>query len=410
MSFNRGLSTASRFVWIGLNHLAYEQNNTCIEGSVKSIGNRLGLCDRTFKKAIEELRKARLLTLINMKTNLGANSFKYDLTPILNASCNEELSHPSFRNLLLSQKPFAGKKITVRQRMLMIAVLAISEEFGFVTDLHKVKLSKLTGIPRHNISPNLFKLEAKGLISPIIQSNSKKSIWAHQPELSAGSSGIKLLFSSYQYLETKVISLFTRNKELEKQLSTLDPLKLGKKPMNYPNMRWADIDRHLSNPFHTAPDMARQSLLEAITLESGRTVWKRLEKKNLLFDLNLVLLQAAVQILLSTDSSGMYNESAQTNDMIQQQLQFFPITPKQRETLIQIAVLLSAMIATAIKNQIKHIFPKWRLTGSHIWIVSLHPILTLHCYGANESGMSKNYIFNYEPNYNDRNETSRSGT
>ncbi len=390
---------------MGLLYLASESSNICVQGSVRNICDHLGLCDKTFKKAVEELQIYSLLYLSDTKTNLGANSFKYFPTFPPNTSFNQkELSDFLCRDALLSQRPFRDKKITVNQRMLMIAVRAIMDEFSIVTALHTVKLSALTGIPSRNILPNLIKLEATELIIPItglnFKQSKKKYIWAYQPKFVTNPSEIKIQFDRNNYSEIRIVSLLARRNELEEQLYTLPQSDYRKRPDNCFNMRWAEIEGFLCQPFPTAPDVICNSLLEAI--DADKYVWHKLERDGLLIYLDVLLQLAAIQILSSQASgvaSDTYRKCADTESMIQSNLTFFPVTSSQKAALKRIMVPLSKMIATTVQNQIAHFTPELELSECQIRLESLKPLLTLHCCGSKKVSEAGIYILRYEESY-----------
>ncbi|MGR5144451.1 helix-turn-helix domain-containing protein, partial [Photobacterium sp. DNB23_23_1] len=68
------LSPSSRLLWLGMLHLSFESNECFVQGSVKELSSRFGLCDKTFQKAVGELETSNLLYRPKVKTSLGANS------------------------------------------------------------------------------------------------------------------------------------------------------------------------------------------------------------------------------------------------------------------------------------------------------------------------------------------------
>jgi hypothetical protein len=405
---------------MGLLCLAEGDPNLCVQGSVRSICGHLGLCDKTLRKAVEELQANSLLFLSDTKTNLGANSFKYFPTFPPNFPFNKkELTDQLCSDVLFSQRPNGGKKITVNQRVLMVAGLSIIDRFGLITALHTVYISKLTGVPCRNILPNLLKLEAKGFLTPItglgFGQKTKKPIWAYQFKLSKNSSEVRLEFDRFGYSEVEIVSLLIRLEELKKELRKLDELKtqlcprerndLIKKEGSDFDIGLADIEYYLCSPFSSVPDDICHSLLEAI--DAGQLVWRRLERDGLVVYLDLLLQITAAQIINNRSSvlaSDMYRECNVTSSMVLHQLNCFPITSNQREVLAQIMVLLSKMVATAIMNQIARGIPELKLNGCDLYIESLKPHLVFHCCGSQKVSEVSTYILKYEPKYKEKND------
>lgn len=404
-SIQGSLSPASRLVWIALQDLASSQSRLFVEGGVRNICKHLNLCDKTFKKAVDELQKNRLLTLREAQTSLGAHSFQYFPASPPNALlCKTRAMHFNYRDALLTQKDFGCERITVNQRILMIALLAITDGCGFVTELHVATLSQLTGIPSRNILSNLDKLKTKGLLARITslrsEQRNKKTHWAYQLSSGAHPSKVKCVFDRGVHSEVPVISLLTQRKDIEEELHSLDIRLQNRWALKNFRMTSSAIEYYLYSAFLGAPEDVRHSLIKAI--DSYRVTWKKLSGNGLLVYVDWLLQLAAIQKINYQSESpipDMYTECLHTENLIKTQVNFFPLSPKQKEALIQILMPLSKMVATAMKNEINNVLPKVGLGQCQILVESFSQWMANHTGKPDQVSGYDLKILKYEPRY-----------
>ncbi len=399
-SRQRTLTPASRFIWIALLNLTSSKSRF-VEGSVENVCNRLGLCDKTFKKAVDELKNTNLLKLHKVQTNLGAHSFQYEPTIPPDISLHKtEQTYSNFRNKLLSQKQFDSKRVTVSQRSLMIAVLAVTDGYGLITEFHVNKLSQLTGISNRNILSNLANLEEKGLLTLITEQTGKKTLWAYQLKYFSHISEIKCVFDRNVHSEIQVISLLIRRKEIEEKFQT-STYKLYKSWLiKQFGMKGSKVEFYLYSVFSDVPEDIRTSVLKVIG--PCRVNWQKLNNNVLHVYVDWLLQLAAIQTLryqFKYSNSNMYSNCPPIENLIKTQVSFFPLTSEQRKVLEQILVPLSKMVATAIKNKINDIFPKAELDQCQIFVESSNQWLANHADKTNELRVNNVYILEHEPRY-----------
>ncbi|AJR09791.1 hypothetical protein H744_2c3147 [Photobacterium gaetbulicola Gung47] len=401
------LSPSSRLLWLGMVYLSFESSERFVRGSVKVLCSRLGLCDKTFLKAVEELETKNLLTRSKVKTSLGANSFEYRL---INYSEGVDFItkglNTAVRDLLFNQRAGKGRKLTVSQRMLMLAVLAVEDDFGPITEFQNFDLSRLTGIPRRNISPNLLKLEAKGYLFALKREkerpSSDKQAWAYLPIIHTALSGYPLIIHGKRLTEIQVVSVLSRRKEIETSLKDNTFKKLRVNGVNDLELNEEEVKDILCKSFLSAPEKVRTPLLNVI--EKGVTLWSKLEKNALLDTLELVVCCTAIKILSMSKTVNPshpydYIECSELRTMVERNIRHLPISFNQKKLLIDIILPLSSMLAQMLINNTEKEKRRVKLTGNDISLIGLFPELVFYVNDSNSD--RKDYYFSYYENYSE---------
>lgn len=407
-SLHGSLSPASRLVWIALRDLAFSQSTDCLEGSVRSICTQLGLCDKTFKKAVDELQKNQLLTLRKIQTGLGAHSFQYVPAPPYHVALRKVGAlYSNYRNVLLREKCFGFERVTVSQRMLLIAVLAITDGCAFVTELHVPSLSKLTGLPNRNVVSNLSKLEAKGLLilktSTRAESPHRKVLWAYQLDHFAQQSEMRCVFDRNAHSEVNIISLLIRRREIEKKFCSLNHNQYNRWAKEQFGMTSSAVESYLYDAFSGAPRDIREPLLEAIN--SSRMLWQQLSRKGCLVYVDWLLQLAAIETIHRQSNEAMfdmYNQCLHTENLIKAQVQFFPLTTEQKELLARILIPLSKLVATAMTNEINDVPPEIELDQCQILVESFSQLIANRNLAQDPVCHYGLIVLKYEPRYTKR--------
>lgn len=398
------LKPASKLVWLGLALLASLNKDWSVKASMSDLCSRLGLCDKTLKRAIDELQEKNLLVRKSEKTDLGAHSYRYYLEfpkgLNLSISC---LSYKLIQDLLLKPRQL---KITANQRLLLILTLVISGRFGFISAaLHSGKMSKLTGIPKHNILPNLIKLKKEKHLTTVlgypIEKKNKPSYVFVPTVFTLSSYGIYLSITDVNDV-ILTISLLLHKKNIERFY------KDGCMHMKYGQHRLInviDILTFLDEPFFGAPSELREYLLKAIYNSS--LIWKKLERDGLLTDVSLVVHNIALQVLSechmdrskSLEPYSYFNRS-QLSSLLREQVSLFHLTKEQQDKLLEVLMPLCALIATSLKNQLP--LDDFRSdTDFSICLKSIAPMMELRIMGETE--LDKRSVFsNYRQEYGEK--------
>lgn len=412
------LSTASRFVWLGLLQLAHDQGTDRVEGSVKGVCSQLGVCDKALVMAVAELEAAGLLRRVARKTTLGANSYLYiPRHPLADGSLPVAQLSNCVREVLYRQRPFQSKvKLNVNQRLLLIMVLMIYFEDNIIMRIHTDKLSFITGIPSRNIEKNLFKMKMAGLLESVristwssyIRSKRTFPAWAYMPAIDLIDNRNEIVFNEEPDYEVQAVTLLKKKEEWIKYVekpSFVKAIPIQKIPMRWTRGR---IFRHFESPFSTVPTSVRKRLLDAI--DAVGKLWVKLGSSGFHFELNAILQLAAVHFLKRADDEGIVSpyefiDCPKATLKVQQLVQLFPIPTQQKSLLVQLCLPLCLMRARSLKNSIDRAREigniNFELSGKQFYVRHVTPTLMLYFNCPYEPEVPQKYFFPGDIDYSD---------
>jgi hypothetical protein len=168
------LSPKARLIWLIVIRQAQEFEDFRLIGTVDEICSKTGLCDRTFKIAVDELLKLGLMKRYKRTTDLGAKSYSY------RAIYDHDFSHAvndhvlRLEDQILFEKPSEEKpKLTVQLRLLFIALLIVWFEHGCISLFQTSNLEQLTGLNKRSVRAGLDKLNRDQYIRAVCSANLK---------------------------------------------------------------------------------------------------------------------------------------------------------------------------------------------------------------------------------------------
>jgi DNA-binding MarR family transcriptional regulator len=361
------LTTSEKFVLFGLSYMSSQNSNGRVLSTVSNLCKELRIPDKTLLSAIKVLRNKKLIKRRKVRTKLGAWSFSYEVNSPTHNNNNANNLDAQFQQILFGKVTTSECKLTINQRLLLLACFEVKQQFGIVTMCHIKTLSKLTDLKPRNIYPNLKKLYECKLLEEVktetTEHKRRASAWAFEPVLLSRKYSLRMIFESSGWSNLDLIKTLYKNKEFLREL-TSDSFVLpdeNKRLFEY-------INNVIKPPFLTPEGKIDLELLKAI--EESADLWNKLIKSRGTFSrLKLVVISTSAWLLVNEQQ--MIDNDSYALEMpegvfaiVSSYLESVSIITKPDDCLIQVILAVSLIVARALLSGINSIANKNTISAS----------------------------------------------
>jgi hypothetical protein len=358
------LTTSEKFVLFGLSYMSSQNSNGRILSTVSNLCKELRIPDKTLLSAIKVLRNKKLIKRRKVRTKLGAWSFSYEVNSPAQYKSNLD---SQYQQILFGQIVPFESKLTINQRLLLLACFKVKQQFGIVTMCHIKTLSESTDLKPRNIYPNLKKLAVCKLLEEVktesIEHKRRASSWAFEPVLLSRKYSNRMIFKSSGWSNLDSIKTLYENKELLRELAS-GSFKLT--PKN--NRKFEYIKNVIKPPFLTSERKIDLELLKAI--EESTDLWNKLIKSRDTFSrLKLVVISTAVWLLVNEQQVVHIDSYAPEISegvfaIVSSYLESVSIITRPDDCLIQVILAVSLIVVRALLSGINSIANKNTISAS----------------------------------------------
>ncbi|MDR9829429.1 hypothetical protein RCJ22_27965 [Vibrio sp. FNV 38] len=132
----------------------------------------LRISSNTFTKSVKQLEKVRLLCRDSFETGKGGNSYRYHVTLPRNRSAKGMHVSAPFLKLSTTFIHYEGllnnaKKPSLANKLVFLALLHFSDDFGHVPELGRAKIADITGMNKERVKSHVERLSSLGLIHKV---------------------------------------------------------------------------------------------------------------------------------------------------------------------------------------------------------------------------------------------------